>query len=201
MIATSPFLFGLITGLSISVAVGPQSAFVLRQSIRREHVALVVAVCTACDATLVVAGVAAFDALDKAIPNLVVLVRYGGATFLITYGVLAAVRAARPRPLLPSKSGAAGRVTAIVGSLAVSLLNPHSYLDAVVVLGSLADEYGNDRWVFGVGGIVGGALWHLTLGFGGTRLQRLFASRAAWRVFDAAVAVTMIVLAGVLLLS
>ena len=195
----SPLLIGFATGLTLIVAIGAQNAFILRQGIRREHVLPVVAVCTVSDMALMAAGVAGFGALITAHPQVVTLARFGGAAFLIVYGMLAARRAWRPSGLTPSEAGPSRLAGVVLTCLAFTFLNPHVYLDTVVLIGALSNEHRDGRWLFGVGAAVASAVWFTTLGFGAGRLRGLFARPAAWRILDGVIAVTMIVLGVVVL--
>ena len=190
----TPLLIGFATGLTLIVAIGAQNAFILRQGIRREHVLPVVAVCTVSDVALMAAGVAGFGALVTAHPQVVTLARFGGAAFLIVYGMLAARRAWRPSGLTPSEAGPSRLAGVMLTCLAFTFLNPHVYLDTVVLIGALSNEHRDGRWLFGVGAAVASAVWFTTLGFGAGRLRGLFARPAAWRILDGLIAVTMIAL-------
>jgi L-lysine exporter family protein LysE/ArgO len=194
----SPFFVGFATGMTLIVAIGAQNAFVLRQGIRREHVLAVVSVCAASDLGLIAAGVAGFGALIAAYPGVITLTKIGGAAFLIGYGLLAARRAVRPAGLAPSDAAPARLAGVLLTSLALTFLNPHVYLDTVVLLGALANEHRDGRWLFGVGAVVASTVWFTTLGFGARRLRGLFAAPAAWRILDGLIAVTMICLGVVL---
>jgi L-lysine exporter family protein LysE/ArgO len=194
----SPFFVGFATGMTLIVAIGAQNAFVLRQGIRREHVLAVVSVCAASDLGLIAAGVAGFGALIAAYPGVIILTKIGGAAFLIGYGLLAARRAVRPAGLAPSDAAPARLTGVLLTSLALTFLNPHVYLDTVVLLGTLANEHRDGRWLFGVGAVVASTVWFTTLGFGARRLRGLFAAPAAWRILDGLIAVTMICLGVVL---
>lgn len=187
---------GFLTGLSLIVAIGAQNAFVLRQGMRREHVLPVVAVCALADALLIGAGIAGLGALVTAHPATSEVVRYGGAAFLIGYGLLAARRALRPGALNASGQPPASRRGVLLGCLGFTFLNPHVYLDTVVLLGSLASQYGGGgRWLYGLGAALGSVVWFATLGYGAARLGRFFASPRAWRLLDVAIAVVMATLA------
>lgn len=190
----TPLLIGFATGLTLIVAIGAQNAFILRQGIRREHVLPVVAVCTVSDMALMAAGVAGFGALITAHPQVVTLARFGGAAFLIVYGMLAARRAWRPSGLTPSEAGPSRLAGVVLTCLAFTFLNPHVYLDTVVLIGALSNEHRDGRWLFGVGAAVASAVWFTTLGFGAGRLRGLFARPTAWRILDGLIAVTMIAL-------
>jgi L-lysine exporter family protein LysE/ArgO len=189
---TSPLLLGFITSLTLIAAIGAQNAFVLRQGIRREHVLAVVAVCTVSDVVLIAAGVAGFGALVATYPNIVTLAKIGGAAFLIGYGLLAARRALRPGALTPAGSAPARLTGVLLTCLAITFLNPHVYLDTVVLLGALANEHHDGRWLFGIGAVTASAVWFVTLGFGARRLSGLFATPITWRILDGLIAATMI---------
>jgi L-lysine exporter family protein LysE/ArgO len=195
-------LAGLGFGLSLIVAIGAQNAFVLRQGLRREHVLVVVAICAASDAVLIAAGVAGLGTLLRLVPWLLVVVRIGGAAFLIGYGILAARRAIRPATLSPDAAIRPATTGAVIAAcLALTWLNPHVYLDTVVLLGSVAAAHGADRWWFGLGAAVGSILWFSALGYGARLLRPVFARPTAWRVLDALIAVVMVAVATTLLLG
>lgn len=194
-------LSGFATTMALIAAIGAQNAFVLRQGIRGEHVLPVVAVCTVSDLILVVAGIAGFGALVSTHPDLVTVARYGGAAFLLGYGLLAARRALRPGALTPSDAQPARLTGVLATCLALTFLNPHVYLDTVVLLGALANEHRDGRWLFGVGAVTASAVWFTGLGFGARRLRRYFESPRTWRLLDGAIAVMMIGLSVTLVLS
>ncbi|MEJ5914447.1 LysE/ArgO family amino acid transporter [Pseudokineococcus sp. 1T1Z-3] len=199
----SSLLAGLGLGLSLIVAIGAQNAFVLRQGLRGEHVLVVVAVCALSDAVLITAGVAGVGTLVQQAPAALVVVRVGGAAFLLGYAVRAARRALRGDDALTA-STAPGRGTlagAVTTAVALTWLNPHVYLDTVVLLGSVAGTRGDGRWWFGGGAVLASLLWFAALGFGARLVRPLFARPGAWRVLDAAIAVVMAALAGSLLLG
>ncbi|MEI7517672.1 MAG: L-lysine exporter [Mycobacteriaceae bacterium] len=188
----TPVLFGFATSLSLIVAIGAQNAFVLRQGIRNEHVLPVVILCALSDLVLILAGVAGVGALVTAHPQLLTVARYGGAVFLVGYGLLAARRALRPTTLTPSDAGPASLKSVLLTCLALTFLNPHVYLDTVVLLGTLASQQGDARWRFGAGAAAASLVWFFGLGFGARRLAGLFAKPSTWRVLDGVIALTMI---------
>ncbi len=195
---TSPlivtFSTGFITALTLIAAIGAQNAFVLRQGIRREHVMPVVALCTVSDVALIAAGIAGVGALVTAHPAALTLARFGGALFLVGYGLLAARRAWRPSTLTPSDAPPARLAGVLVTCLALTFLNPHVYLDTVILLGALANDHHDLRWLFGAGAATASAVWFVSLGFGARRLAGLFAAARTWRVLDGLIAATMIAL-------
>ena len=187
---------GLGLGLSLIVAIGAQNAFVLRQGLRLEHVVAVVLVCALSDAVLIVAGVGGAGSVVTRAPEVVQVVCFAGAAFLLVYGLMAARRVFRPAALLPESGGARTRLAVTVTTaLALTWLNPHVYLDTVVLLGSLASTYDDQRWWFAAGATLGSAVWFTGLGFGARLLRPVFARPTAWRVLDAVIAVVMVSLA------
>jgi L-lysine exporter family protein LysE/ArgO len=182
-------LSGLGFGLSLIIAIGAQNAFVLRQGIRGEHVGVVVAICAISDALLIAAGIGGAGALLQG--ELVEAVRWAGAAFLLGYAVIAARRAWRPGTLQASTGEASGLRAVVAATLALTWLNPHVYLDTVVLLGSVAATHGDASWWFGLGAVTGSVLWFCGLGFGARLLRKPFARPVAWRALDGAVALIM----------
>lgn len=187
----SPVLIGFLTAMTLIAAIGAQNAFVLRQGIRGEHVIPVIAVCALSDLILIAAGIAGVGALITAHPDAVTVAKFGGAAFLIGYAVLAAKRAYRPATLNPSEKAPARLAEVLITCAALTWLNPHVYLDTVVLLGSLANEQHEQRWLFGAGAVAASAVWFVSLGLGARRLAGLFATPMTWRVLDGVIAVTM----------
>jgi L-lysine exporter family protein LysE/ArgO len=200
VVLTTPALLALASGLALGmgliVAIGAQNAFVLRQGLRLEHVTAVVAVCALSDLALILAGVLGAGAALERVPWLVPVVCFAGALFLLGYGVLAARRALRPGVLMPDATGVRAGLVATVGTcLALTWLNPHVYLDTVVLLGSMASTYGEHRWQFAAGAGLGSAVWFTGLGYGARLLRPVFARPAAWRILAGGIALVMTALA------
>lgn len=189
------YFTGFLTTMTLIAAIGAQNAFVLRQGIRREHVLPVVALCTVSDLVLIMVGIAGFGALIATHPDVITVARFGGAAFLLGYAVLAARRAVRPAALTPSQEAPARLVGVLLTCLALTFLNPHVYLDTVVLLGALANQQPHGRWLFGIGAATASAVWFTSLGFGAKRLSNLFAKPSTWRILDGGVAVLMVILA------
>ncbi|MEV6728265.1 MULTISPECIES: LysE/ArgO family amino acid transporter [unclassified Streptomyces] len=195
-------LAGFGTGLSLIVAIGAQNAFVLRQGARRQAVLAVVAICAVSDAVLIALGVAGVGAFVTAWPAALTAVAIAGGGFLICYGFLAARRVLRPTAgaALDTEGATAGsRRRAVLTCLAMTWLNPHVYLDTVLLLGSLAADRGDLRWAFGIGAGLASLIWFGTLGYGARLLGGLLARPSAWRVLDGLVAATMVTMGGMLL--
>lgn len=188
-------LVGFATGLSLIVAIGSQNAFVLRQGLRREHIWSVVLVCVLSDVILIFAGIAGLGAAVRAVPVVVTVVRLAGVVFLVGYGVLALRRAARPGVLRPAADECGGLSRTLLTTAALTFLNPHVYLDTVVLLGALGNQHGAGRWVFGGGAALASLVWFCALGLGAGRLVKVFARPTAWRILDGIIGVVMLVLA------
>ena len=189
---TADLIAGFLSGTALIIAIGAQNSFVLRQGIRREHVLPIVLVCAGADALLIVAGIAGLGALIASVPVVLDVARYGGAVFLLTYGLTAALRVFKPHELTIDSEVGTALGAAIATCLAFTFLNPHVYLDTVILLGSLATQCGErGRWVFGSGAAAASFVWFFALGYGARLLGPLFAKPLAWRVLDALIALTM----------
>lgn len=186
--------FGL--GLSLIIAIGAQNSYVLRQGIRVEHVFPVVAICAFSDAVLIFLGIGGLGVVVERFPDALTAVRWAGAAFLIGYGLLAARRACSPHTLTAQGNGGKSSLrTAALTVLALTWLNPHVYLDTVLLLGSVANTRGETgRWAFGAGAASGSVVWFSALGYGARLLGSLFSRPLAWRILDGAIAVTMMAL-------
>ena len=190
---------GALAGLSLIVAIGAQNALVLRQGLRREHVGVVVAICAVSDALLIAAGILGIGALVERAPVALEVVRWLGVAFLVAYGIVALRRATRPSTLDPAASPATGRRRVVLTALALTWLNPHVYLDTVLLLGSLANQHGEaGRWWFGAGAMAASVVWFAAIGFAARAASRRLASPRTWRVIDVLVALTMFAVAALL---
>lgn len=197
-------LAGLVTGAGLIIAIGPQNVFVIRQGIAGRYVAPVITVCAISDIVLISAGTAGLGAIITAHPNAVTLARHVGGAYLIALGLFAAKRAWRPAA--GAHPGAEpgrnlGIWAALGTALALTWLNPHTYLDTVLTLGSIANSHTDAKWAFAIGACVASLLWFTTLGVSAQRMAPLFASRRAWRLLDAAIAVVMSGLGAILVVS
>lgn len=207
------FFAGLGLGLSLIIAIGAQNLFVLRQGVRREHVVLVATICAVSDAVLIVLGVSGVGLVLHAVPWLVDAVRWAGAVFLVCYGLLAARRAWRPsgaalrvgeaeaEASTPPAGGATGvavrtRVLPVVLTcLALTWLNPHVYLDTVVLIGTVSTQFPGAGAAFAAGAVAGSFLFFFGLGYGAAWLRPVFARPASWRLLEGGIAVVMATLA------
>lgn len=198
--------FGLGAGLII--AIGAQNAYVLRQGLRRQHVFAVAGLCFLIDCTLIALGAGGFASLLHALPRLPQIAAWGGALFLAVYSLRAFAAALHPGALKAENGSnggslAGGSLKAALGTtLALSLLNPHVYLDTVILLGGLAAQYpGFQRLAFALGAMAASGVWFYGLGYGARRLAPLFASPSAWRLLDAFVGCVMAALAASLVID
>ncbi|MEV6629486.1 LysE/ArgO family amino acid transporter [Actinoplanes sp. NPDC051470] len=190
----SSALAGFVAAVALIVAIGAQNAFVLRQGLRREHVLPVVLTCALSDLALILAGIGGLGALITAHPAAVSVARWAGAIFLFAYAILAARRAWRPVALnLADQAPATLRAT-LLACLAFTYLNPHVYLDTVLLLGSVAQQH-DHRWLFGIGAAAASLTWFTALGVGARKLAPILARPAAWRVLDGLIAVVMAAIA------
>lgn len=189
-------LAGFATSLALIVAIGSQNAFVLRQGILREHVLALVTFCALSDALLIMVGVVGGGALVQQYPVALEVARIGGALFLAAYALFAARRALHPAAMLPLDAPGLSLPAALATCFGFTFLNPHVYLDAVVLLGAVATQRGEPgRWWFGLGAASASLCWFAALGFGARLLRPVFARPLAWQVLDGIIAVTMASLA------
>lgn len=187
---------GLLTGLSLIVAIGAQNAYVLRQGLAREHVGLVVAICTLSDVVLIVAGVAGIGTIVERAPAVLDVVRWLGVAFLTWYGVSSLLRARRAESLRAEGRAALSRRGVAARAVALTWLNPHVYLDTVLLLGTIANHEGQSgRWWFAGGACLASTLWFCGLGFGARRASGLLVRPRAWQVLDVLIGITMLAIA------
>jgi L-lysine exporter family protein LysE/ArgO len=196
------FGVGLVTGLSLILAIGAQNAFVLRQGLRGEHVLAVVLTCAGSDALLIAIGVTSFAQVAAILPWLETGMRFAGAAFLIWYGLKSLRSALRSTEALAvdeqRPTGSLGAT--LLTCLALTWLNPHVYLDTVVLLGSISTQFTGAQTLFAAGAITGSFVFFFSLGFGAKLLRPVFANPVAWRLLEGAIAVVMWLIALKLLL-
>ncbi len=192
---------GLLTGWSLIVAIGAQNAYVLRQGLTRRYVGLVVAICSVSDLVLILAGIAGIGTIVERAPVVLDVVRWLGVAFLLWYGVSSLLRARRTQGLEAARAGARSARTAALTAVALTWLNPHVYLDTVLLLGSIANQHEEGRWWFGAGATAASLVWFIALGYGARLAHGLFASARAWRMLDVLIGLTMIGIAATLALG
>jgi len=187
---------GIALGGSLIVAIGAQNAFVLRQGLAFNHVFAVALTCVLCDISLIAAGAVGFGSLVARFPAVTQLAAWGGAAFLVFYGAMSLRSALHPAVLHAERPGAHGALAttgaAVGATLAISLLNPHVYLDTVVLIGSIAAQY---TWAtrvwFAAGAMTASTVWFFGLAFGARLVAPLFERELAWRILDGAIAAIM----------
>jgi len=183
---------GLATSAGLIMAIGAQNAFVLSQGIRQQHQWPIAALCSLFDALLITAGVMGIGVLISSSELLMSVARWGGATFLFLYGGKAFLSALKPASLKAESDQPMSLKMALLTTVSVTLLNPHAYLDTLVLIGSVGGQYqGQEQWAFTLGAISFSFLWFFSLSYGAKRLAPLFASAKAWRILDLAVASMM----------
>ena len=203
-----PFLEGIALGASLIIAIGPQNAFVIQQGILRQHVFLAAFVCTLVDVVLIIVGAAGFGTLIAIIPSLKTYFLWGGILFLMGYGTLSLISSFKH----PGDEGSLGkkesgyptknRKSIIITAAGFSLLNPHVYLDTVILLGGLAAQYEiPERNYFAFGAIMASVVWFYGIGYGATLVAPWFESSRGKRILDLVIAMIMFVLAFVLMLN
>jgi L-lysine exporter family protein LysE/ArgO len=186
--------FGLSAGLII--AIGAQNMFVLRQGLKGEHVVPIVLFCAAADAALIVAGVSGLGGVLALIPALSLALSLGGAAFLSWYGLSALRRASHPSALIVERQASLTLGAALAGSAAFTFLNPHVYIDTVMLMGAVgAGLPPMERPLFMAGAALASLAWFSSLGLGARFLAPLFYRPAAWRVLDLGIGVMMLALA------
>ncbi len=192
---------GFFTGLGLIIAIGAQNAFVLRQGLRREYVFPIVLFAALSDALLIVVGIAGLGALIQGFPLALEVIRYAGAAYLTWFGISALRRAMKPSSLQAASEGRGSLLAALFSIAALTYLNPHVYLDTVILLGGVANQFGDERWVFGLGAATASFVWFFSLGYFAKFLSRFVSSPKFWRVLDSFIAVVMFTIAVLLLFA
>jgi L-lysine exporter family protein LysE/ArgO len=187
---------GLLTGLSLIVAIGAQNAFVLRQGLIRQFVGPVVAVCAVSDLVLITAGVAGIGAIVQHAPTALTVVRWLGVAFLTAYGLRSLWRARHAGALAATGEEEPRLRGAVLQATALTWLNPHVYLDTVLLVGSIAAHHGpTGKWWFAAGACTGSILWFSGLGYGARLLSPVLTRPRAWQVLDVLIGLTVLAIA------
>jgi L-lysine exporter family protein LysE/ArgO len=195
-----PFVTGFATSAALIIAIGAQNLFVLRQGLRHEHIGAIVLFCSVADALLIVAGVSGVGVFLAAAPQLTLLLSLGGAAFLGWHGIMAFRRIAGPNAVVLGETSRLTLGQALAATAGFTFLNPHVYLDTVLLLGMVGSAQPAPlRPVFAAGAATASVVWFSALGFGARLLKPVFTRPAAWRVLDAMVGSIMLALAASLL--
>jgi L-lysine exporter family protein LysE/ArgO len=185
------FLPGFFAGLSLIVAIGAQNAFVIRQGLSRQHVLVVVAICAIADAVLIALGITGLGAIIQGLPWLLEGVRWFGVAYLTWFGIKS-VRSVFKNDVMDVSGEQTTSLKKVVAAvLGFTLLNPHVYLDTVILLGSISNQFAEDRWVFGLGAMTASIVWFSSIGFGAKAASRFMSKPIFWRVLDSLIAVVM----------
>ena len=190
---------GFASGLALIIAIGAQNAFVLRQGLKRQNILAVVFFCAVADAILIGAGILGLGAVIESVPWVLVALRFGGAAYLVWFGIGSIRRAISPSILEASGQAKSNLSKAIGTAAALTFLNPHVYIDTVILLGSIGNQFVNDRWWFWLGASIGSFVWFFGLGYFARLLSPFTSSLKFWRILDLLIAAVMFLIAGYLL--
>jgi L-lysine exporter family protein LysE/ArgO len=188
-------LTGFLTGLSLIVAIGAQNAFVLRQGLLKKNVLVIVLICAVSDATLITLGVLGLGALISALPWLLEVIRWVGVAFLVWYGSTSLKRFMKNESLKAAEAGSGNLKQTVLTTLALTFLNPHVYLDTVIFIGGIANQFGDKKWFFVIGAVTASFIWFFSLGFGASKASVVMSKPAFWKILDVFIAAVMFSLA------
>lgn len=188
MIALLP---GFLTGLSLIIAIGAQNAFVIKQGLLRQHVLLIVLICAISDAVLIFLGTGGLGALVQSNQGLLEVIRWFGVAYLTWFGIKSVKSAFTNQSLEASESPTVSALKVATTALALTWLNPHVYLDTVILLGSVANQFDSNRWYFAIGASVASVLWFTVIGFGARAASKYMSRPIFWKILDSLIAVVM----------
>jgi L-lysine exporter family protein LysE/ArgO len=186
---------GLLTGLSLIIAIGAQNAFVLRQGLTRKYIIPVVLICSLSDALLITLGTAGLGALIQTLPLLLEILRWLGVGYLTWFGISAVRKVLAKDTLQVSDESSVSFKRTILMTLGFTYLNPHVYLDTVIFVGSLANQFGENKWSFALGAVCASFIWFFSLGFTASKMAVLMAKPMFWKILDIFIAAVMFSLA------
>ena len=189
---------GLLAGLSLIIAIGAQNAFVIRQGLTKKFVLLTVLICAFSDALLIALGASGLGALIKSNKNVLELVRWFGVAYLIWFAFKSAKSALKKEVLNSAGEASADRKSVILTVLALTFLNPHVYLDTVILLGSISNQFGSDKWFFVIGAMLASLIWFTAIGFGAKSASKFMSRPIFWKILDSIIAAIMLSIAALL---
>jgi L-lysine exporter family protein LysE/ArgO len=195
MIAIVP---GFLAGLSLIIAIGAQNAFVIRQGLTKKYVLLTVLICACSDALLIALGASGLGALIKSNKDLLEFVRWFGVAYLLWFAFKSARSAFKSAALNSAGEASADKKSVVLTVLALTFLNPHVYLDTVILLGSISNQFGSDKWFFVIGAIIASFLWFTSIGFGAKSASRFMSRPIFWKILDSLIAAIMLSIAAFL---
>ena len=189
---------GLLAGLSLIIAIGAQNAFVIRQGLTKKFVLLTVLICAISDALLIALGASGLGALIKSNKNILEFVRWFGVAYLLWFAFKSAKSALKKEVLNSAGEASADRKSVILTVLALTFLNPHVYLDTVILLGSISNQFGSDKWFFVLGAMLGSFIWFTAIGFGAKSASKFMSRPIFWKILDSIIAAIMLSIAAFL---
>lgn len=192
------FIPGLLAGLSLIIAIGAQNAFVIRQGLTKKYVFLTVAICSVSDALLIALGASGLGALIKSNNSVLEIIRWFGVCYLIWFGIKSARSALKVQVLTAVGEASGNRKSVITTVLALTFLNPHVYLDTVILLGSISNQFGDNKWYFAAGAALGSIFWFSVIGYGAKSASRFMSKSIFWKILDSIIAVIMFSIAAFL---
>jgi L-lysine exporter family protein LysE/ArgO len=179
------FTSGFFLGLSLIIAIGAQNAFILKQGLKKEHIFILCLLSATSDSILIFFGVFGFSSIVSKVPLIEPIARYGGALFLFYYGARSFwVAIKNNQSLIPDVDKKNSLTSAILTCLAFTWLNPHAFLDTVVLLGSISTQYPSQRLEFAIGASVASFIFFYILGYGAKLLAPIFTKPIAWKILD-----------------
>ena len=186
---------GLLAGLSLIIAIGAQNAFVIRQGLTKKFVLLTVLICAISDALLIALGASGLGALIKSNKNILEFVRWFGVAYLLWFAFKSAKSALKKEVLNSAGEASADRKSVILTVLALTFLNPHVYLDTVILLGSISNQFGSDKWFFVIGAMLASLIWFTAIGFGAKSASKFMSRPIFWKILDSIIAAIMLSIA------
>ena len=189
------FLPGVLTSMSLIMAIGAQNAFVIRQSLTRQHVLPLVLICAIADATFIALGIAGLGAVIQGLPWLLEILRWFGVAYLTWFGINSLRSAFKGEALDAGTAESKTLKQVVVSVLGFTFLNPHFYLDTVILLGSIGNSFGEEKWVFAAGATLGSIIWFFSIGYGARAASRFMSKPIFWKVLDITIACIMFAIA------
>jgi L-lysine exporter family protein LysE/ArgO len=189
---------GLLAGFSLIIAIGAQNAFVIRQGLTKKYVLLTVLICAFSDAILIALGASGLGALIKSNKNILEFVRWFGVIYLLWFAFKSAKSVFKKEVLNSAGEASANRKSVILTVLALTFLNPHVYLDTVILLGSISNQFGTDKWFFVIGAMLASFIWFTAIGFGAKSASRFMSQPIFWKILDSIIALVMVSIAAFL---
>lgn len=188
-------LTGFLTGLSLIVAIGAQNAFVLRLGLMKSHIGIAVFICALSDAVLIFVGTAGMGAIVEANKSLLKAVSWIGAAYLFYFAFTAARRVFKDQSMSAATEVELSKKQVVLSVVGFTWLNPHVYLDTVLLVGSIGGQYGDQRWIFAAGAALASLIWFISLGYGSKAAARVMAKPVTWKALDVFIAIVMTTIA------